>query len=169
MDYNVHNEILLGDAHSKHILIILVIHSWNFIKLEEWFSEFEWNDNRTQKIKSNRLLIKRWDFSRMNILNAKNFISWAEGITNAALSNQTHVCCVCRHIAKLCSYILYKNNSLKKWYMKGAHSNKFLNCLLVGCKKFHRSIPPGIWKVISPTWENVSTEEFWHKCQRFSS
>ena len=79
MDYNVHNGILLGDANSKHIIIILVIVSWNFRKLQEWFSEFEWNENRTQKTKSNKLLIKRWNFSRMSILKAKYFISWAEG------------------------------------------------------------------------------------------
>ena len=33
MDYNFHSRIPLADAHSKHILIILVIDSWNFRKL----------------------------------------------------------------------------------------------------------------------------------------
>ena len=37
---------------------------------------------------------------------------------NAALSNQTDVCGVCRHIAKLSSYILYKNNYLKNGIKK---------------------------------------------------
>ena len=74
---------------------------------------------------------------------------------NAALSNKTHACCVCRHIAKLCSYILCKNNSLKNGIKKKHHSNKFLNCLLVGCTKFHKRVPSGIWKVISPTWESI--------------
>ena len=49
MDYNFHSGILLGDAHSKHILIILLIDWWNFRKLQEWFSEFEWGKDRPEK------------------------------------------------------------------------------------------------------------------------
>ena len=82
MDCNFHGRILLAEAHRKHILIILIIDSWNFRKLQEWFSEFEWDENRTKKRKSNRLLIERWDFSSMNMLKFKNFISWAGGIKN---------------------------------------------------------------------------------------
>ena len=62
MDYNFHSEILQGDANSKHILIILFIHRWNFKKSEEWFSEIEWDENRTQNRKSNNLLIKKVEF-----------------------------------------------------------------------------------------------------------
>ena len=50
MDYNFHNTIPLADAHDKHILIILVIDSQNSRKLHKWFSEFQWYENRTQKI-----------------------------------------------------------------------------------------------------------------------
>ena len=73
---NFRCRIILADAHSKHILIILVIDSRNFRKLQEWFSEFERDENMTQKSKSKRLLIKRWSFSRMSILIAQNSISW---------------------------------------------------------------------------------------------
>ena len=72
IDYNFHRT-LLTDAHSKHLLIILVIYSQNFRKLHEWFSEFEWDENRIQKIKSNRLLIKKcrisaaWKFWNLRI------------------------------------------------------------------------------------------------------
>ena len=45
MDYNFHSRILLADAHSKHILIILVTDSQNFRKLQE----FERDENKTQK------------------------------------------------------------------------------------------------------------------------
>ena len=77
---------------------------------------------------------------------------------NAALSSQTHVCCICRHIAKVCSYILYilyKSNSLKNGIKKKHHSNNFVSWLLVGCTKFHKRVPSGIWKVISSTWESI--------------
>ena len=40
MDYNLHSGILLDDAHSNHILIILVLDSWNFRKGQERFFEF---------------------------------------------------------------------------------------------------------------------------------
>ena len=82
MDYNFYSGILLGDAHSKHILIILLIDWWNFRKLQEWFSEFEWDEDRTQNRKSNSLLIKTWNFSRMTILKPQNSASWAGSITN---------------------------------------------------------------------------------------
>ena len=71
MDYNFHRT-LLTDVHSKHILITLVIYSQNFRKLQEWFSKFEWDENRTQKKKSNWLLIKKTQKS----------VSWVGGITN---------------------------------------------------------------------------------------
>ena len=45
MDYNFYSRILLADAHSKHILIILVTDSQNFRKLQE----FERDENKTQK------------------------------------------------------------------------------------------------------------------------
>ena len=35
MDYNVYYGVVLGDAHSKHIFLILVIDSLNFRKLQE--------------------------------------------------------------------------------------------------------------------------------------
>ena len=139
---NFHGRILLPDAHTKHILITLVIDSQNFRKLQEWFSHFEQDENITQKRKSNRLLIKRWNFSRICILKAQNSISWTRVIiiwNNAILSlehkkheillqsskgslkakNRSNSlqsnprCCVCRNMAKLCSYILYKNISLR--------------------------------------------------------
>ena len=75
-----HGEIILGDAHSKYILIILVIDSWNFRELQEWFSEFE--EDRRQNRKLDSLLIKMWNFSRMGILKPQNSISWAGSITN---------------------------------------------------------------------------------------
>ena len=75
-NYNFHCGLLLGDSHDKHILIIFVIDSWNFIKLQEWFSEFEWDDNSKQNKKSNSLLIKMLNFSRMSILKPQNSVSW---------------------------------------------------------------------------------------------
>ena len=66
---------LIPDAHSKHIPIVLVVDSQNFRKLKEWFSEFERDENMTQKRKSIRLLIKRWSFSWMSILRPQNSIS----------------------------------------------------------------------------------------------
>ena len=68
--------------HSKHILIMLLIDWWNFKKLQEWFSEFEWDEDRTQNRKSNSLLIKTWNFSRMTILKPQNYASWTGSITN---------------------------------------------------------------------------------------
>ena len=71
-------------AHSKHILIILTVDSQNFRKLQEWFSEFERDEKMTQKRKSNRLLINRWNFGWLRILRAQKSISWARDITNDA-------------------------------------------------------------------------------------
>ena len=65
-DYNFHCRIILGDTNSKHILIILVIDSWDFRELQELFSESE--KERTQNRKSKSLLIKTWNFSSMSIL-----------------------------------------------------------------------------------------------------
>ena len=45
MDYNFYRRILLADAYSKHILIILVTDSQNVRKLQE----FERDENKTQK------------------------------------------------------------------------------------------------------------------------
>ena len=128
MNYNFH-KTLLADAHSKHVIIIMVICLQNSRKLQEWFSEFERDKNRTQKSKS----IKRWNFSSMSILKPQNFISWFGNIRNEIMlycpynmikkhellllsskgslkvqlnPNQTNVCCVCRHMAKLCTCIL---------------------------------------------------------------
>ena len=64
---NFFGRVWLLDAHSKHIHIILVIDSQDFRKLQECFSEFERDENITQNRKSNRLLIKRWNLSRMSI------------------------------------------------------------------------------------------------------
>ena len=59
MDYNFHSRILVADAHRKHILIMLVTDSRNFRKLQE----FEGDENRAQKKKSNRLLhIMGWEY-----------------------------------------------------------------------------------------------------------
>ena len=85
MDYNFFCGILYGDSHSKHILIILVINSWNFRKLQEWFSEFEWDEDRTQNRKSNNYWLKRWNFSRMSILKSQNSISREYYILNNAV------------------------------------------------------------------------------------
>ena len=71
-----------GDAHSNYILMILLIDWWNFRKLQEWFSEFEWDEDRTQNRKSNSLVIKTWNFSRMTILKPQNSASWTGSITN---------------------------------------------------------------------------------------
>ena len=38
--------------------------------------------------------------------------------------NQTHVCCVCRHMAKLCTYILYKSISLRNVIKEKHHSRE---------------------------------------------
>ena len=46
MDYSFYSRILLADAHSKHILITLVIDSQNFRNLQE----FERDENRIEKI-----------------------------------------------------------------------------------------------------------------------
>ena len=81
-DYNFCSGILLGDAHSNYILIILLIDWWHFRKLQEWFSEFEWDEDRTQNRKSNSLLIKTWNFSRMTILKPQNSASWTGSIIN---------------------------------------------------------------------------------------
>ena len=81
MGCNFHRT-LLADAHSKYILIILVTYSQNFRKLQEWFSGFVWDENRTQKRKINSLLIKKWNFSSMSILKPQNSISLVGGITN---------------------------------------------------------------------------------------
>ena len=49
-DYNFHSGIILGDAHSKHIIIILVIDSWNFRELQESFAEILRGQKTEQKI-----------------------------------------------------------------------------------------------------------------------
>ena len=71
-DYNFHSGIILGDAHSKHILIILAIDSWNFRELQESFAEFE--KDRTRNRKSDNLLTKTSNFSRISILKPQNFM-----------------------------------------------------------------------------------------------
>ena len=50
MDYNFHSEVLFGDAYSKHILIILVMDSWNFRKLR---NEFEYEEMWTEHKRAN--------------------------------------------------------------------------------------------------------------------
>ena len=62
MDYNFHSGILLGDGSSKDILIIVVIDSWNFRKLQEWFSKFQWEENRKQNRKFNSSTDKKVEF-----------------------------------------------------------------------------------------------------------
>ena len=85
MDYNrVHSRIPLVDAHTKHILIILVTDSQNFRKLH--MNDFlNLNEIRTERRRYNTLLIKRQNFSRMSILKPQNSISWAGGITKEIL------------------------------------------------------------------------------------
>ena len=80
MDYNCYSGILLGDAHNKHILIILLIDWLNFRKLQKWFSAFKWH--KIQNRKPNSLLIKTWNFSMMTILKPQNSALWAGSITN---------------------------------------------------------------------------------------
>ena len=75
MDYNVHNRILLFDANRKHILIILVIDSQNFRKLQELFSEFQRDDNKKSKKNIKQTTDKKVEFQQ-------DSISWAEVITN---------------------------------------------------------------------------------------
>ena len=75
MDYNVHNRILLFDANRKHILIILVIDSQNFRKLQELFSEFQRDDNKKSKKNIKETTDKKVEFQQ-------DSISWAEVITN---------------------------------------------------------------------------------------
>ena len=75
MDYNVHNRILLFDANRKHILIILVIDSQNFRKLQELFSEFQRDDNKKSKKNIKQTTDKKVEFQQ-------DSISWAEFITN---------------------------------------------------------------------------------------
>ena len=92
----------------------------------------------TQKIKSNRLLIKRWNFSKMSIFRAQNSVSWSRVITNDAVLSLEHkkhgiplislkgslkaknrsnltpiipILLCLQTQTKLCSYILYKNFS----------------------------------------------------------
>ena len=71
-DYNYHRA-LLTDNHRKHILILLITYSQNFRKLQEWFSEFEWDENRPQKRKSIRLLIKQVKFQQHEHFEASEF------------------------------------------------------------------------------------------------
>ena len=126
---------------------------WSYIhkSSESYRTELEWDENRIQKRKSNRLLlIKKWDFSSMSILKPQNFISWVGSIKNEVMlffcnitkkhglllllskgslkvkhnPNQTHVCCVCRPMAKLWSYILYKSISLRNVIKDKDHSRK---------------------------------------------
>ena len=75
MDYNVHNRILLFDANRKHILLILVIDSQNFRKLQELFSEFQRDDNKKSKKNIKQTTDKKVEFQQ-------DSISWAEVITN---------------------------------------------------------------------------------------
>ena len=64
MDYNFDTGILFGGAWSKDILIILVIDLWNFRKLQEWFSEFHWNEDRKQNWKTNSFTDKKVEFQQ---------------------------------------------------------------------------------------------------------
>ena len=64
MDYNFHGRILLGDTYNKHIALILVKYSWNFRKLLEWFSEFQWDDERRQNRKSTSSTDKKVEFQQ---------------------------------------------------------------------------------------------------------
>ena len=129
--------ILLADAHSKHILIISVMYSQNFRKLQKRFSEFEWDEIITQKRKSNRALIKKVEFQQHEHFEASEFhiMGWGcyqwnnanafKGSIKVKLNpSETHVCCVCRDMAKLCSYILYKNISLRNVIKEKHHSRK---------------------------------------------
>ena len=82
---------LLTDAHSKHILIILVKYPQNFRRLQEWFSEFKWDENRTKTRKSNRLLITKVEFQQHKSFEASEFHMMGWGYykwNNAVLSLQ---------------------------------------------------------------------------------
>ena len=174
MDYNFYCRIPLDNAHSKHILIILLIDWRNLRKLPEWFSVFQWDEDRTQNRTFNSLRIKTWNFSRMTILKPQNFASWAGSITNEIMllylwnanrheiflllskglvKTKTHVCWVCRYMWKLCKHILRKNSSKRNAIKGNCHSYKFLNYFLVGFTKCLNEILSSIWKVISPRWE----------------
>ena len=59
----------------SYIYIISESYRNNFLNLNEIRTEM-------QKRKSNRLLIKKWNFSSMSILNPQNSISWVGRITN---------------------------------------------------------------------------------------
>ena len=49
----------------------------------------------------------------------------SKGLLKVKLNpDQTHVCCVCRHMAKLCSYILYKSISVINVIKEKHHSRK---------------------------------------------
>ena len=90
MDHNF-CRTLLTDAHSKDILIISAIYSQNFRKLQDWFSEFEWDENKTQIRKSNWLLIKKVEFQQHEHFEVSEFriMSWRYyKWNNAALSLQ---------------------------------------------------------------------------------
>ena len=91
MGYSFHRTLLV-DAHSKHILILLLlIYSQNFKMLQEWFFEFEWDENRTQKRKSNRLLIKKVELQQHENFEASEFHTMGWGYyrwNNAGLSLQ---------------------------------------------------------------------------------
>ena len=76
MYFNFHSRILLADSHSKHILIILVTYLQNFRKLHEF------EQDETKHRRTNRLMIKIWNFGRMSILKPQNSIWRAGGITN---------------------------------------------------------------------------------------
>ena len=103
MDCNLYRTPLT-DAHSKHLLIILVIYLH----------------------KKHELLL----------------LSSKDSLKVKLNPNQTHVCCVCRHMGKLCSYFLYISFSLTNVIKEKHHSRK-------GVQSF--TILSAIWKVISPT------------------
>ena len=60
--YNFQSKILRGDAHNKHILIILVIDSWNSDSFKNDFLNF--NEMRTENRTENPIvpLIKKVEF-----------------------------------------------------------------------------------------------------------
>ena len=173
MDYNFHRT-LLTDAHSKHILIISVIYSYNLRKLHEWFSEFEWDENRTQKRKSNWLLIKKIQLQQHEHLEASEshimgwgYYKWNNAVLSLQYSKKYEllllskgslkvklVCYVCRHMAKLWSYILYKRISLRNVIKEKNHSSKDIQSFTMGFCQVSKKSNIGV-NIFGFSWKNI--------------
>ena len=76
IDYNFHHRILLADPIGN----IFSSYWSQILRTSETYRNL--NETRTKHRRTNKLLIKRWNFSRMSILKPQNSISWAGVITN---------------------------------------------------------------------------------------